>query len=69
MEFLEPMKISQNKLARDIDVPVSRIAGIVKGNRVIAANTALRFGQYFGTSADMWMHRIGPLTTAAATAC
>jgi addiction module HigA family antidote len=56
MEFLEPIKISQNQLARDIDVPVSRIAAIVKGNRAITADTALRFGQYFGTSPDMWMH-------------
>lgn len=54
-EFLEPLKISQNQLARDIDVPVSRIAAIIKGSRAITADTALRFGQYFGTSAEMWM--------------
>jgi addiction module HigA family antidote len=55
-EFLEPLAISQNQLARDIDVPVSRIAGIVKGERSITADTALRFAQYFGTSAEMWMN-------------
>lgn len=55
-EFLDPLKISQNQLARDIDVPVSRIAAIIKGNRAITADTALRLGRYFGTSAEMWMH-------------
>ena len=55
MEFLEPMHISQNQLARDIDVPVSRVAGIIKGTRTITADTALRFGQYFRTSPDMWL--------------
>ena len=54
-EFLEPLQISQNPLARDIDVPVSRIAAIIKGNRAITADTALRLGRYFGTSAEMWM--------------
>ena len=50
-----PLDVSQNRLARDIDVPVSRIAGIVKGYRAISADTALRFAQYFGTSAEMWL--------------
>ena len=54
-EFLKPLGISQNRLARDIDVPVSRVAGIVKGTRTITADTALRLGAYFGTSAEMWM--------------
>lgn len=53
-EFLEPLGISQNQLARDIDVPVSRIAAIVKGERTITADTALRLGKYFGTSPEMW---------------
>jgi addiction module HigA family antidote len=55
-EFLKPMGISQNRLAGDIDVPVSRIAGIVRGQRAITADTALRFGEYFGTSPEMWMN-------------
>lgn len=55
MEFMEPLRVSQNQLARDIDVPVSRVAGIIKGSRAITADTALRFGQYFGTSPDMWL--------------
>ena len=47
--------MSQNRLARDIGVPVSRIAGIVKGERAITAETALRLAAYFGTSAEMWL--------------
>lgn len=54
-EFLVPLEISQNRLARDIGVPVSRVAAIVKGQRSISADTALRLGQYFGTSAEMWL--------------
>lgn len=55
-EYLTPLGISQNQLARDIDVPVSRVAGIVNGSRAITADTALRFGKYFGTSPDVWMN-------------
>lgn len=54
-EFMKPLGVSQNRLARDMDVPVSRIAGIVKGERAITADTALRLARFFGTSADMWM--------------
>ncbi|MBI4047636.1 MAG: HigA family addiction module antidote protein [Devosia nanyangense] len=54
-EFLHPLGVSQNRLASDIDVPVSRIAGIVKGTRAITADTALRLGEYFGTSPEMWL--------------
>lgn len=55
-EFLKPLDLSQSKLARDIDVPQSRIAHIVKGNRAITADTALRLGHYFGTTAELWMN-------------
>lgn len=54
-EFLQPMGISQNRLASDIDVPLSLVAGIVKGTRAITADTALRLAEYFGTSAEMWL--------------
>ena len=54
-EFLEPLGVSQNRLARDIDVPVSRIAAIIKGERSITADTALRLAQFFGTSPQMWL--------------
>ncbi|HEX5998432.1 MAG TPA: HigA family addiction module antitoxin [Hyphomicrobiaceae bacterium] len=55
-EFMRPLGVSQNQLAREIDVPVSRVAGIIKGNRAITADTALRLGLYFGTSAEMWLN-------------
>jgi antitoxin HigA-1 len=54
-EFMIPLGISQNQIARDIDVPVSRVSEIVKGERAITADTALRLAQYFKTSPDMWM--------------
>jgi addiction module HigA family antidote len=54
-EFLKPWGISQNRLARDIDIPVSRVSDVVKGTRAITADTALRLGEYLGTSAEMWM--------------
>lgn len=55
-EFIEPLKVSQNKLARDIDVPVGRINDILHGRRAITADTALRFAIYFGTSAEFWLN-------------
>jgi antitoxin HigA-1 len=54
-EFMKPLGISQNRLARDLDVPVSRVAGIVKGTRSITADTALRLSAFFGTTAEMWL--------------
>jgi addiction module HigA family antidote len=53
-EFMVPLGISQNRLASDIDVPVSRIAGVVRGTRAITADTALRLGEYLGTSPELW---------------
>lgn len=55
-EFMEPLGISQNRLARDIDVPVGRINEIVKGKRAITADTALRFSRFFGTSPELWLN-------------
>jgi addiction module HigA family antidote len=54
-EFLNPLGVSQNRLANDIDVPVSRIAAIIKGTRAITTDTALRLAEYLGTSPEMWM--------------
>lgn len=54
-DFLKPLGISQNRLARDIGVPVSRVSAIVKGDRAVTADTALRLGRYLGTSADVWL--------------
>ena len=49
-DFLEPMGISKNKLAREISVPPRRINEIVLGKRSITADTALRLSRYFGNS-------------------
>jgi addiction module HigA family antidote len=54
-EFLVPMEISQNRLARDIGVPPRRINEIVHGKRAVSADTALRLARYFGTSETFWM--------------
>lgn len=54
-EFLTPMGISQNALARSIGVPPRRINEIVLGKRAITADTALRLAHYFGTSEQFWM--------------
>ena len=54
-EFLAPMNISQNRIARDISVPPRRINEIVHGKRAVTADTALRLSRYFGTSEGFWM--------------
>ena len=54
-EFMKPMGISINRLARDIVVPPGRISAIVNGKRAITADTAMRLGRYFGTSPEVWM--------------
>ena len=54
-EFLAPMNISQNRIARDIGVPPRRINEIVHGKRAVTADTALRLARYFGTSEGFWM--------------
>jgi addiction module HigA family antidote len=53
-EFLKPMGISQYRLAKDIGVPAMRINKIVRGERGISADTALRLARYFGMSVDFW---------------
>jgi len=55
-EFLEPMEISQYRLAKDISVPPRRINEIVHGKRGISADTALRLSRYFGTSERFWLN-------------
>ena len=55
-EFLHPMKISQYRIAKDISVPQRRISEIVHGKRSITADTALRFGRYFGMEAQFWLN-------------
>jgi antitoxin HigA-1 len=55
-EFLKPMGLSQYRLAKDIGVPARRINEIVKGERAITADTALRLGRYFNMSAQFWLN-------------
>jgi addiction module HigA family antidote len=55
-EFLKPMEISQYRLAKDISVDPRRVNEIVHGLRSISADTALRFGRYFGMSAQFWLN-------------
>ena len=55
-EFLEPMEISQYRLAKDISVPPRRINEIVHGKRSISADTALRLSRFFGTSERFWLN-------------
>jgi addiction module HigA family antidote len=54
-EFMRPLGISINGLARDIDVPPNRISEIIHGKRAITADTALRLGKYFGVSPELWL--------------
>ena len=54
-EFMKPMGISINRLARDIAVPPGRVSAIVNGQRAITADTALRLGKYFGVSSELWL--------------
>ena len=53
-EFLNPMGLSQNKLAVNIGVPARRINEIVLEKRRVTADTALRFGRFFGMSSEFW---------------
>ena len=53
-EFLQPLGISQYRLAREIGVPAMRISKIVRGERGISADTALRLARYFGMSTEFW---------------
>ena len=56
IDFLEPLGISQYRLAKDISVPARRINEIVHGTRAISADTALRLARYFGTSDRFWLN-------------
>ena len=54
-EFLIPLNISAYRLSKEISIPQTRISEIVKGNRRITADTALRFSKFFGNSAKFWL--------------
>lgn len=55
-DFLEPLGVSQYRLAHDISVPPSRINEIVHGKRALSADTALRLARYFGTTERFWLN-------------
>ena len=54
-EFLIPLEISAYRLSKELGIPQTRISEIIKGNRRITADTALRLSQFFGTSAKFWL--------------
>ncbi|MBL7801840.1 MAG: HigA family addiction module antidote protein [Chitinophagales bacterium] len=54
-EFLIPLEISAYRLSKDIGIPQTRVSEIVRGNRRITADTALRLSKYFGNSAKFWL--------------
>lgn len=54
-EFLKPMGLTQYRLARNIGVPAMRINKIIRGERGISADTALRLARYFGMTVEFWM--------------
>src|SRR5260370_5333698 len=56
MEFLKPLEISQRRLARDLNVPVRRVNDIVRGQRAITPDTALRLAVYFNMTPEFWMN-------------
>ena len=54
-EFLIPLEVTAYKLAKDTGIPQTRVSQILKGNRRITADTALRLSKYFGNSAKFWL--------------
>ena len=54
-EFLSPLEITAYRLSKDIGIPQTRVSEIIKGNRRITADTALRLSKYFGNSAKFWL--------------
>jgi addiction module HigA family antidote len=55
-EFLKPLSLTPYRLAKDINVPLTRVTAILDGKRSITADTALRLAQYFGTDAQSWIN-------------
>ena len=54
-EFLQPLEITAYRLSKDLSIPQTRVSQIIKGNRRITADTALRLSIYFGNSAKFWL--------------
>jgi addiction module HigA family antidote len=55
-EFLKPLSITPYRLAKDLNVPITRIQDIVAERRAITGDTALRLARYFGTTAEFWLN-------------
>jgi addiction module HigA family antidote len=55
-EYLKPLRISQNRLARDLGVPVQRINDIIRKHRSITVDTALRLAKYFHSTPQFWLN-------------
>lgn len=55
-EFLEPMKVTAYRLAKEVHIPQSRISDIISGKRGITADTAMRFARFFGTTPQFWLN-------------
>lgn len=55
-EYLVPLKISQNRLGRDLGVPAQRINEIIRGRRALTVDTALRLAKYFKTTPQFWLN-------------
>lgn len=60
-DYLEPLGLSQNRLAQDISLPARRSNEIVHGKRAVSADTALRLARYFSTSDRFWLNLQAPL--------
>jgi len=55
-EYLKPLKLSANALAAELHVPANRVSAIVNGTRGVTADTAMRLGRYFNTTAEFWLN-------------
>ncbi len=55
-EFLDPMNISAYRLAKETNIPQTRISEIIHGKRSVTADTAIRFSRFFGTSPEFWLN-------------
>lgn len=54
-DFMAPRGLTANRLSLDLHIPANRLTEIIRGRRAISADTALRLGRYFGTSAELWL--------------
>lgn len=55
-EFLQPMNITAYRLAKEINIPQTRISEIIHGKRSVTADTAIRFSRFFGTTPEFWLN-------------